>query len=197
MAGLEKIISQIRHEAEEKGERMIAAAEKDAEQMLETAREEALAVCGEIEKKSERDVANTLERGRSAADLKLRQGILARKQRLIDEILTEAREAVNHMEPELYFQAMVRLAVRSAMAGDGTVTFSETDLRRLPEGLEERMNAALEIPDASLHISDIPGKLDGGFILSYGEIEENCSIEALFDSERERLKDLVQEILFT
>ena len=59
------------------------------------------------------------------------------------------------------------------------------------------MNAALEIPDASLHISDIPGKLDGGFILSYGEIEENCSIEALFDSERERLKDLVQEILFT
>lgn len=39
--------------------------------------------------------------------------------------------------------------------------------------------------------------IDGGFVLSYGGIEENCSIEALFYAARERLQDRVQELLFS
>lgn len=34
-------------------------------------------------------------------------------------------------------------------------------------------------------------------MLSYGGIEENCSIEALFYAARERLQDRVQELLFS
>ena len=34
-------------------------------------------------------------------------------------------------------------------------------------------------------------------VVSYGGIEENCSIEALFYAARERLQDRVQELLFS
>ena len=40
-----------------------------------------------------------------------------------------------------------------------------------------------------------PRPIDGGFILVYGGVEENCSIEALFYAEQERLQDKVQAFL--
>ena len=39
--------------------------------------------------------------------------------------------------------------------------------------------------------------INGGFVLTYGGIEENCSIDALFDAAHEVLQDKVQEILFS
>ena len=48
-----------------------------------------------------------------------------------------------------------------------------------------------------LHISGDTRDIDGGFVLTYGGIEENCSIDALFDAAHEVLQDKVQEILFS
>lgn len=38
--------------------------------------------------------------------------------------------------------------------------------------------------------------IDGGFLLLYGGIEENCTFRALFDDKREELQDLTNQILF-
>ncbi len=38
--------------------------------------------------------------------------------------------------------------------------------------------------------------IDNGFILAYGGIEENCSIEAMFAEKRDELRDQVRKILF-
>ena len=91
---------------------------------------------------------------------------------------------------------MIRLAKKSALPKEGQIHFSRKDLLRLPAGFEAALNDALKETGGILHISDIPKDLDGGFILSYGGIEENCSFDALFDSERDALKDLVYPILF-
>ena len=48
----------------------------------------------------------------------------------------------------------------------------------------------------NLTISKESRNIDGGFVLVYGGIEENCSIQALFHSEREYLADKVHENLF-
>ena len=37
--------------------------------------------------------------------------------------------------------------------------------------------------------------MDGGFVLTYGGIEENCTIKALFDAKREELSDKVNRQL--
>ena len=92
---------------------------------------------------------------------------------------------------------MEKLALKSALPGEGTVYFSQRDLKRLPAGFEKKLNEALKDKKAVLHISGTPREIDGGFILSYGGIEENCSFESLFHASREALQDTVQKILFS
>ena len=65
------------------------------------------------------------------------------------------------------------------------------------EGFEDQLNAALKEKGAVLTVSEDTRDIDGGFVLTYGGIEENCSFEALFDSAHEVLQDKVQEILFS
>ena len=51
-------------------------------------------------------------------------------------------------------------------------------------------------PGASLTLDEAPRDIDGGFVLIYGDIEENCSFEALFDAQKDRLQDEVRALLF-
>ena len=39
--------------------------------------------------------------------------------------------------------------------------------------------------------------MNGGFVLAYGGIEENCSIDALFEERADALSDAVRKILFS
>ena len=98
MAGLEKIISQIRNESEEAAAGVVAAAEEKAQQILEQAKVEADEECAGILESSKRMTEEILKRGRSAADLKVRQGILAKKQELIGQVLSEALKEAKNLE---------------------------------------------------------------------------------------------------
>lgn len=199
MAGLESIISQIREASEKEAGRTIADAEQEAGRILEEAGQEAEKKCGQIRQRSEREVKDILERGRSAAELKLRRDILEKKQQIIGQILEEALFTLKHLEPEAYFDAIVRLAAQSAMEGEGILYFSEADKKRMPSGLEERLNAAVQERKgkyARLRIAEETRPMEGGFVLCYDGIEENCSFDAMFDFARERLQDVAQKVLF-
>ena len=197
MAGLDKIIGQIRQESEDIAARTIGEARAEADEIVKEARESAQAECDRIEKRSEHAVKDALERGQSAADLQKRRGILALKQRLVQEVLEQALKNMKNMEAESYFETLVRLASKAAMRGEeGTIYFSEKDLKRLPADMEDRLNRELKEKKATLKISQEARDIDGGFILSYGGIEENCSFDALFEAAGEQLQDVVQKILF-
>lgn len=55
----------------------------------------------------------------------------------------------------------------------------------------------MEEKGAALKISRQTRKIDGGFVLVYGGIEENCSFEALFDAKHDELQDKVHGIVFS
>ena len=197
MAGLDQIISQIKEESQEAAARTIAAARSEADQILAAARKEAERECADIDRRSRQSVANILERGQSAADLRKRGSILAEKQRLIGETIARAKAELKDMDTDAYFEMILKLAVKSAQAGKGELLLSDKDLARMPQGFEDKLNAALTEKGAALRISNATRDIDGGFVLTYGGIEENCSIDALFDSAHETLQDKVQEILFS
>lgn len=199
MAGLDKIISRIQAESEEAAARTLEAAKAEAETILQNAREEAAAECAAIGRKAEQAAANILDRGHSAAELKKRQRILAEKQVLIGRIIGEAKQQLKNMPQEAYSENIVKLAVKASQNGKGTILFSKADLDRLPENFADTLNAALVAggkEGAALTVSGETRDTDGGFVLTYGGIEENCSFDALFDSAHEMLQDKVQEILF-
>ena len=57
MAGLDKIISQIKEESQETAARTLAAARDEAEKVLAAARKEAESECADIERRSRQSVA--------------------------------------------------------------------------------------------------------------------------------------------
>ena len=189
MAGLDKIISQIKEESQKAAERTRAEARSKADEILAQARADAERECVDIERRSKQAVANILERGRTAAELKKRGAVLAEKQRLIGATIGMAKAELKGLETGAYFDMILKLAVKSAQTGEGELLFSKKDLERLPEGLKDK--------GAVLRISGDTRDIDGGFVLTYGGIEENCSIDALFDAAHEVLQDKVQEILFS
>ena len=197
MAGLDKIISQINEESQKAAERITSEARAQADEILAEARKEAERECADIDRRSRQSVANLLERGRSSAELKKRGSLLAEKQRLIGEVIARAKAELKSMDGDAYFEMILKLAVKSAQPGKGELLLSGKDLVRVPEGFEDKLNAALKDKSAQLHISGDTRDIDGGFVLTYGGIEENCSIDALFDSAHELLQDKVQEILFS
>ena len=91
MAGLDKISSQIKEESQEAAARTLAGARDEADKVLAAARKEAESECADIERRSRQSVANILERGQSAADLKKRGSILAEKQKLIVDTIEKAK----------------------------------------------------------------------------------------------------------
>lgn len=197
MAGLDKIISQIKEESQKTAERTRAEARVQADEILAQARTDAERECADIEKRSRQSVVNILERGRTAAELKKRGAVLAEKQRLIGATIDMAKAELKGLKTDAYFDMILKLAVKSAQPADGELLFSKKDLERLPQGFEDKVNAALKDKGASLHISGDTRDIEGGFVLTYGGIEENCSIDALFDAAHEELQDKVQEILFS
>ena len=197
MPGLEKIIADINRDAKCEADAILLKAKEEAEKTLEAARLEAERFRSEEEKKIKQDEEQVLRRAKAGAALNKRQRLLAAKQKAIGDTLKEAKRRILDKPAEEYFAALKRLALETALPKAGEICFGKRDMERLPEGFLESLNLKLAERGASLSLSDTPRKIDGGFILAYGGIEENCSLQAIFDANREKLQDLVQKVLFT
>lgn len=196
MTGLDKIINQILDEANNSAKETLEEAREKAEEIMSQAREEAGKKTEEILRKSEEAVKNHRERAVSSSDLMRRTALLEAKQEVISQVLAKAYERVVSQEESRYFEMVKEMLGKFALAQKGEIYFSQKDLDRLPSGFEKEIGRIAGENGGTLTLSKEAKKIDGGFILAYGGIEENCSIKALFDSRKEELQDRVQKVLF-
>lgn len=195
MSGLDKIINHIEASATESANRLIEDAKAEAASITSLGKKEADDRAAAIRKQSESDVKAAAQRNVSAAEMTEKRLVLQAKQNMIDSVLVEAKESLRSLSDEEYFNIISRMVKKYAQAKEGVIRFSAKDLGRLPEGFEGTINSALD-GDASLTVSTEPVRIDGGFVLEYGEIEENCSFDALVDASKEDLQDKIGAILF-
>ncbi|MCI8650224.1 MAG: hypothetical protein HFG20_08925 [Anaerotruncus sp.] len=193
MTGLEKIIRQIQDEAQAKADEAVAQAQTQAQERLEAAKAEGAREVAAIEARSAAAVAACDAAAESAAALTVRRAVLGAKQQLISEVIENARKEIYGLSDDAYFALLLKMAAKFSLAQPGEICFSASDLKRLPAGFEAQLSKAAKGP---LTISDQTREIDGGFVLVYGGIEENCSIEALFYAAQESLQDRVQALLF-
>ena len=197
MTGLDKMKSQILDEAKAAADGKIAEAKAQAEELIRSANEEAARRAEGISRKSENDVANYNERLASAIDLQKRTKILAAKQDVIAGVLEKAHEKIDSMEAGEYFSMLLKMVEKYALPQDGEICFSAADLGRLPEGFEAEADKIAKGKGGSLKMSGESKNIKNGFVLVYGGIEENCTIDAMFDARRDELSDIVQRLLFS
>ncbi len=195
MTGLDKILEDIRLEAQKSCEKIDAQAREKKDALLAEAKREAERETEAIRIKSERRIADIHARAASAAKLRCRQALLSGKQDLIAKTLDAAMQEMKGLDADRYFEFILRLVSKSAHKAKGTIAFGAKDLERLPSGFQQKIDA--QLPEgAKLSISDKPVEIDDGFLLLYDGIEENCTFEAMILANKETLQDRIRELLF-
>lgn len=196
MSGLDKMKARILEEAESSARDILDRAGEEADRILREAGTAADAAAAEIAAGAVRDSLERKRRAGAAADMQRKQAVLAAKQEMIREVLREAYEEILGLEAERYFGLMEKLLRKYVLPEEGEICFNSRDLERMPEGFSGRVRTIAAEAGGSLILSETPLDTDGGFLLVYGGIEENCTLKAVFSSRREELSDQVNRMLF-
>jgi V/A-type H+-transporting ATPase subunit E len=197
MTGLEKIIKAIEVDSQNRADKILAEGKEESDGILSSAKKEAEITGSKIRENIALETKAILNRTESSAKLIRRQLILDGKQKLIGEIILKAKNKLTSLSDTEYFDIILRIVKKNAHNEAGIIMFSKTDLERLPQNFLDSLQVSLkDIRNASLTISEEAAQIDGGFILKYGEIEENCSFEALFIDSKDKLQDKINAFLF-
>ncbi len=186
MAGLELITDRIIRDAEKKAEQIY----KKAEDNIRDIQEEYGAEIEKVKARSNDDIeaAKKREEERFFAELraKRREAVLEAKNEAIESIIAEAKKRILSMPDDEYFDVLASIYAACAEDGDGEILFSKKDKSRISEEFIKRLckikgNVVLSKEDA-------PSE---GFIIRYGRVEENCTIDAVFEDKYNKLADIV------
>ena len=196
MAGLDKIIGEIHAESDGPIREVLDRAQKEAAQIRSEAEKKAGDSVERIRRESDARLADSKSRAQSAAALTKRQLLLQEKQNLIGEVLEKAKETFLALPEAEYFDTLLALLKKNALSEQGEILLNERDRKRLPADFEKKAEEAAKAKGGSLRISEKTREIDGGLILVYEGIEQNCSVDALFETNIEMLQDKIQNILF-
>jgi V/A-type H+-transporting ATPase subunit E len=198
MTGIDKILNAIEAEAKQNAQAVLTQAGQEAEKILAAAKAEADVKRAEIVSKSDMDVKAVLSRAESAAALQEKKLLLDAKQQMINNVIMNARNSLTGLPDQSYVDILLKMVKKHAHNKPGRIVFSAEDKKRLTSDFSNLLKEALSGKDgASLTISEETAKINGGFLLLYGDIEENCSFDALFAAAKEDLQDKINAFLYT
>lgn len=196
MSGTDKILRHIADQARQEAAGIMDKAKEEADLLEERARGEREEILAAARQQGEAILAEARERAQVTAATKKRRTLLAARGALVKEALDKAWESILAMPDAEYFDFLYTQLDKQNLAREGVLLLNAKDLARRPADFEKKIGAAAEKQKGKLSLSEKAAEIEGGFILSYGGIEENCSLEALFESEADVLKDAVRAVLF-
>lgn len=194
-AGCEKITQSILEESRRQAEKILAQAEEKAAAILREAEETALRERAEILESADARAGDMMKKAESAAVLIRRNRLLAERRRILEKAMADTAAFLHNLPADAYFDAVLQLAVKGSLTGEGVLYFGRRDLERLPDGFSAALQDSLPAGKA-LTVSSEPGDIEDGFVLRYGDIEINCRFDALLEERREELEDLLNHELF-
>lgn len=193
MYGLDKILEQIALETVNNCNKIIEKAESDAEEIKKKSQLDIKSRTDEIIAASKLECEDIIARGKSSAELFVRQDALKTKQKIISDMIDSAHNHLLNLGDDEYFSLILNMVEKNCQNQQGEILFNSADLSRMPSTFKGELD---KVSHNNLSISNTPINIDGGFVLSYGGIEENCSFKAMFESNEEFLQDKVHSLLF-
>lgn len=194
MTGLETILQQIADDAKAEAEELLQTAKAEQEKLLTEAKAKASETEQAAIAQGEEQAKQIRERAESAAQMQRRNAILACKQELIGETIASVKRELANAPDEKYFAVLVALAKRFAAEGKAELQMNQRDLERMPADFAEQLKAAA--PQTEFTVSKTPIDIKDGFLLVYGGIDINCTLDAVFDGAQADLSDAVSRTLW-
>ena len=193
MSGLDNIVEEIRNQSKQEADEILKEADVFCKDYMNKIKKDVEVEVVSIEKKALADRKLYEEKTVSGMEFLERNSILRAKQQVIEQAIDKARESISGLNDEEYFNVLEKLLRKK---GKGKICFSKKDLDRIPNGFEDRVKEIVAENQGELVIDKEPANIKDGFVLVYGEIEENCTLKALFDSNIDRIKDIANKQLF-
>ena len=219
MTGLDKIKDKIIAEAQLDAERMIEDAQKKCNEILLRASGDADNIKAELDVAAHREAESLISRAKSGAALEKRNIIAQAKSHAADLAFETAKKEILSLPDEQYIEFLAKLLV-SALSSQLDIEKTNRELygeesNEAPVDVllsqEDIMRAGTKIIPAAKkmaagkpvsHLLERAGvsvetaKIEGGMIIRIGDLDINCSVEALIESAKERLEGDVARILF-
>jgi V/A-type H+-transporting ATPase subunit E len=195
MNGIDKIIGRISGDAQEEIDAIIAEAKSQAAEITAKYEAQAKAESDDILARGEKAADERGERLASVAQLECRKANLAVKQEVIDEAFDAAKKKLLALPEDQYVSLLAGLAAKASSTGKEQLIFSKADRARVGKAVVVAANEKLG-GDAMLTLAGETRPMDGGFILSSGQTEVNCTFDTLIRLQRSELAGQVAKVLF-
>ena len=196
VTGLEKIIEKIAEDSAEECKTILSEAKAQADKIVADARSEARKKANDITDKAKAQADNKLAVSKSGAESITRNRYLSVKNAVVNDIISAAYEEIEKMSDEDYFDLLYKICLKNVETGECVMRLNEKDLKRMPRDFEDRINGAV-FEKAAVQVSKKPYDIENGFVLIYDDFEINCTLRTVFDSEMDKLKDILSRELFS
>ena len=194
MNGIEKLTQQITADAQVEIDAILAEAQASADAIAADYAQRAEKAAAERLAKGTEAAAQREERLISMADMERRKDLLAAKQDMVGKAFDKALEQLCNLSDAEYVAMLTKLAVAASNSGKDQLIFSQKDRTRVGKDVVIAANEALN--DGHLTLSEQTRPMRGGFILSDGAIEVNCTFETLVRLQRGEIAGEVANVLF-
>lgn len=198
MNGAEKIKERILTDAKRVHDKILDEAKVQAKSIIAEAEKEAFQKTTLITEKAKEEAVLIKQRYQAAESMEDRKNLLQVRQECIDEAFDLALKKLSNMPEDKYKLFIEGIILRIIKNEDGIIVFNERDKKRLGEGFISEINEKLKAKGLSAALSMAKDSLNtsGGFILRYGDLEINCTLEIILNMQRPNMESKVAKILF-
>ncbi len=196
MDGLTNIITKINEQNKAQCDAVIESAKQKAAEIVAKAEAQADELVKKQTELLEAKSAAEKSKAEASAMFEYKRVMLEKKCALIDDCTKSALEKMCNASDEEYFGYITSLALKHALKGEGSMSLSDKDIKRLPDGFEKMLNEKLG-EGRSITVSDKTIVTDGGFVISYPEMRVDCTFSSLLEENADGVKDAINRILFS
>ena len=195
MDGIEKITGRINEDVQREIDALTADARREAGEITARYQAQAQQESADIVERGRKAAAEREERLASVAQLEARKLELAAKQEMLQKAFDTALAYLLDLPEDKYVALLADLAVRAARTGSEQVILSQKDRTRFGKQAVTAANEKLG-DKGRLTLSQETRPIQGGLILSDGDVEVNCTFETLVRLQRGELDREVAKVLF-
>ncbi len=190
MANIDEITAYILDRYKAEADAVLEDAENKASSAIAEASKDIDVKCEEILLEAKKEAERKLEAAHSSARQFCSKELLKIKNEAVDYVINKAKSDILTLDSDKYEKFLISLLKKYHEGKKGEVVLSINDDKK------DLTHFKKEAEALELIISKERSRISGGFILKYGNTEQNCSVDAVFKEKRDELVDFINSNLF-